>query len=200
MKKHKFDANTPELLTSTEQIEQELHRQKFRAKYMKTLRSTLYALVIVAAVSVLIATFFLPILQIYGNSMEPTFKEGQIVVCVKKGNYEYGDICSFYFNNKILVKRVIACPFDYVDIDEEGNVFVNGTALDEPYFIKKAFGKNSNIEFPYQVPENSYFVMGDNREASVDSRSTEIGCIKKEEFVGKLFFVVWPFSAMKSVG
>ncbi len=185
-------------LADTEQIEQELYREKFRAKYLKTLRSTVYALVFVAAASVLIATLVLPILQIYGNSMDPTLKEGEIVICVKKQSYTYGEICSFYFNNKILVKRIVACPFDYVDIDEEGNVFVNGALIDEPYVDKKSLG-NCDITFPYLVPEGTYFVLGDNREASLDSRSSEIGCIEKDEFVGKLILAVWPLSSMKTI-
>ena len=199
MENKEYDSEVSEYLADTKQIEQELYHEKFRSKYLKTLRSTLYALVIVAAVSVLIATLILPILQIYGNSMEPTFREGQIVICVKKSSYDYGDICSFYYNNRILVKRVIAHQFDYVDIDEDGNVSVNGETLNEPYIKEKAFG-NCDIELPYQVPEGTYFVMGDNREASVDSRSTEVGCVSKDELVGKLIFVVWPLSEMKIIG
>jgi signal peptidase I len=146
---------------------------------------------VVAAVAVLAATLWMPVLQIYGNSMTPTLKEGQIVVSLKGSNLEQGDLVAFYVGNKLLVKRVIAESGEWFDITEEGVVFVNGKELDEPYLQEKAFGE-CDIELPYQVPESRYFLMGDHRTSSVDSRSSVIGCIDKEQIVGKIVFCVWP--------
>lgn len=179
-------------LPTTEQLERELYRVKFNSRYFQILRSTLYALIITAAVSVLVASLLLPVLQIYGESMRPTLNEGDIVVSIKKKEYQTGEIVGLYYSNRVLVKRVIAGEFDTVDIDEEGSVFVNGNKLDEPYLKEPSFGENNDIEYPYQVPEGTYFVMGDNREVSVDSRSSSVGCISTGDIVGKIIFVVWP--------
>ena len=156
------------------------------------LRSTIYTLVTVAAIAVLIAVLFLPVLRIYGSSMNPTLDEGDIVVSLKGSNFKTGDIIAFYYNNKILVKRVIANTGDWVDIDDEGNVYVNNVKLDEPYITDKAFGE-TDIKLPYQVPDKRIFVMGDNRSVSVDSRNTSVGCVADEQIVGKIVFCVWPF-------
>lgn len=181
---------------TTEQLEKELGREKYKSRYRKLLRSTVYALLVVAACSVLIATLFLPVLQIYGNSMYPTLSEGEIVVSIKGGKLHRGDVCAFYYNNHILVKRVIAGPSEWVNIDEDGNVFVNDVQISEPYLTDKSVGE-CDIEFPYQVPENSYFVMGDHRDTSIDSRSSSIGCVTQDEIVGKIVFTVWP---IKKIG
>ncbi len=180
---------------TVQQLELELERERYRTRYAKVLRSTVYALVIVAAVAILISTLFLPVLQIYGNSMEPILVEGDIVVTVKSGTLRSGDIISFHYNNDILVKRVIAQAGEWVDIDEEGNVYVNGELLDEPYLTEKAKGE-CDIVLPYQVPEGRVFVMGDHRSASIDSRSTAIGCVDVKQVVGKLVFRVWPLSSL----
>lgn len=158
-------------------------------------RSTTFMLIVVAAFAVLVAILFLPILRIYGKSMKGTLNSGDIVVSVKSGNFETGDVVAFYYNNNILVKRVIAESGDWVDMDEKGNVYVNGKKLNEPYLSKKAYGK-TNITFPYQVPEDRIFVMGDNREVSIDSRNTSIGAVSDEQIVGRLVFKVWPLSEM----
>ncbi len=181
-------------LPTTEQLERELYRVKFNSRYFQILRSTLYALIITAAVSVLVASLLLPVLQIYGESMRPTLNEGDIVVSIKKKEYQTGEIVGLYYSNRVLVKRVIAGEFDTVEIDEEGSVFVNGNKLDEPYLKEPSFGENNDIEYPYQVPEGTYFVMGDNREVSVDSRSSSVGCISTGDIVGEIVFVVWPLS------
>ena len=181
-------------LPTTEQLERELYRVKFDSRYFQILRSTLYALIITAAVSVLVASLLLPVLQIYGESMRPTLNEGDIVVSIKKKEYQTGEIVGLYYSNRVLVKRVIAGEFDTVEIDEEGSVFVNGNKLDEPYLKEPSFGENNDIEYPYQVPEGTYFVMGDNREVSVDSRSSSVGCISTGDIVGEIVFVVWPLS------
>ena len=173
------------------QLEQELKRETYRRRYNRVLRSTIYTLITVAAVVVLVATLFLPVLRIYGTSMTPTTTDGDIVVSVKGGSFERGDIIAFWFNNKILVKRVIAQAGEWVDIDEAGNVSINGEPLDEPYLTEKALGE-CDIELPYQVPDGRLFVMGDHRSTSSDSRSSAVGCVAEEQIVGKLVFRVWP--------
>lgn len=177
---------------SVEQLAAELKRVKYRSRYRAVLRSTLYMLIVVAAVAVLVATIWMPVLQIYGASMTPTLNEGDIVVSVKGSDFQPGDLVAFYLGNKILVKRCIAGPGQWVDIDEDGNVSVDGKLLEEPYLTEKSLG-GSNIELPYQVPDNRYFCMGDHRSTSVDSRHTEIGCVSEEQIVGKIVFRVFPF-------
>jgi len=155
-------------------------------------------LIVVAAVAALIATLVLPVLQIAGTSMEPTLKDGDIVLLVKTKGLETGDLCAFYYSNKILIKRVIAKPGDYIWIESDGTVFLNGNALDEPYITQKALGE-CDVEFPYQVPENCYFVMGDQRETSIDSRSSVIGCIPEDQLIGKIFCKIWPLSEFEFI-
>ena len=135
----------------------------------------------------------MPVLQIYGNSMVPTLEDGQIVISVKTGNFQSGDIVAFYHGNKLLIKRFIAGSSDWVNIDEDGNVFVNDEKLDEPYLTEKAFG-NTNIELPYQVPDQRFFLMGDNRDVSIDSRNTAVGCVAADQIVGKVVFRIWPLN------
>lgn len=184
-------------LPSTGQIREELGRVRYRARYGKVLRSTIYALIVTAAAA-LIATLVLPVLQIYGTSMTPTLTEGNIVLSVKTKNFDRGDVVSFYYSNRILVKRVIGLPMDMIEIDGDGNVTVNGERLDEPYLTEKALGE-CDLEFPYRVPEASFFVMGDHRSTSIDSRTTTVGCVLQEEIVGKIIFTVWPFKSLGAV-
>lgn len=175
------------------QLKAELQREKEKTRYRSVLHSTIYSLIVVAAVAVLVATIWMPVLQIYGNSMTPTLSEGDIVLSVKGSDFEPGDLVAFYLGNKILVKRCIADTGQWVDIDEEGNVYVDGELLEEPYLTEKALG-DCNIELPYQVPENRIFCMGDHRATSVDSRNTAVGCISEEQIVGKIIFRVWPIT------
>ena len=179
-------------------LEQELAREKYKNRYGMVLRSTIYTLITVAAVAILVATLWMPVLQIYGSSMNETLQDGDIVLSVKDSRMDSGDIVAFYYNNKILVKRVIAQAGDWVNIDADGNVYVNDVLLDEPYISNKALGEY-DIDLPYQVPENRIFVMGDHREVSVDSRTTTVGCVAEEQIVGKLVFRVWPFNEFGSL-
>ena len=171
---------------------------KYKKRYRTVLKSTVYTLITVAAVAVLVATLWLPVLQIYGSSMTPTLQDGEIIFTVKTSDLEQGDIVAFYYNNKILVKRVIASAGDWVDIDEDGTVYVNSKALDEPYLTEKALGE-TNIELPYQVPDGKIFVMGDHRATSVDSRNTAVGCVAQEQIVGKIIFRIWPLDRLGGI-
>ncbi len=174
-------------------LKKEFKKELYKRRFRKLLRSTVNALIVVAAIAALIATLLLPVLQIAGTSMEPTLKDGDIVALVKTDNFETGDLCAFYYSNKILIKRVIATPGDYLWIDPDGTVHLNGEVLDEPYVSKKALGE-CDVDFPYQVPENAYFMMGDHRETSIDSRSSTIGCIAEDQILGKILFKFWPLN------
>ena len=196
MKKGKTIA--PEDRPSVEQLEKVLGGIRYRKRFANALRNTIFTLITVAAVAVLIAVLYLPVLQIYGTSMSPTLVGGDIVLSVKDNVFDTGDVIAFYYNNKILVKRVIAHSGDWVDMSEDGAVYVNNTELYEPYLIDKAYG-DTNIEFPYQVPEDRVFVMGDHRSVSVDSRNTTVGCVAEEQIVGKIVFRVWPISEVGAV-
>ena len=181
---------------SLDQMEAEISRLKYRKRYGSALRGTLYSLAVVAAAAILIATLWMPVLQITGASMDPTLVDGQLVVALKNDEFDAGDITAFYYNNKILIKRVIASAGDWVDIDADGNVYVNGILLEEPYLQEKALGE-CNIELPYQVPDGRVFVMGDDRAVSLDSRTTAVGCVSKEQVLGQVVFRAWP---LKEVG
>lgn len=176
-----------------ELLKKELDRVNYKTKYRSVLKSTIFMLVVVAAIAVLVATTWLPVLQIYGSSMTPTLNEGEVVVSVKGSSFKQGDLIAFYYGNKILVKRCIATPGQWVDIDEDGNVYVDGKRLNEPYVKEKAFG-DCDIKLPYQVPEDRYFCMGDHRETSVDSRNSSVGCISEEQIIGRIFFRIWPLN------
>jgi len=180
------------------QLEAELKRTRYKKRYRSVLKSTVYTLITVAAIAVLVATLWLPVLQIFGSSMTPTLSDGEIVFSVKTTDLKQGDIVAFYYNNRILIKRMIAQQGDWVNVDEEGNVYVNGELLDEPYLTEKALG-DCNIELPYQVPDGRIFVIGDHRATSVDSRNTAVGCVAQEQIVGKIIFRVWPLKAFGKV-
>lgn len=178
-------------LPSAQDIQKELKRERYKMRYRRILKSTVYTLIIVAAVAALITTLVLPVVQIVGTSMEPTLTEGEIVILIKTDHLKRGDLCAFSYSNKILIKRVIGVPGDFVDIDANGNVFINGELIREPYVTEKSRGE-CDIELPYQVPENQYFLMGDRRDTSIDSRSTVIGCVTAEQLIGKIIFRIWP--------
>lgn len=185
-------------IPSEELLTAELKREQHKARYRQTLKSTAFSLLVVAAVAVLIAMLLLPVLRITGTSMTDTLDDGDIVLAVRTADFQTGDVIAFYFNNDILIKRVIALAGDWVDIREDGSVFVNSQPLDEPYVTEAALGE-CNITLPYQVPEGSIFVMGDHRKTSIDSRNTAVGCVKNDMIVGKLFFRVWPFPSIGTV-
>ena len=195
MKEHniKFAA-----IPTTAEVEAERERLAYRSRYARVLRSTIYALLVVAAVAVLLATLFLPVLQVSGDSMNPTLQDRDIIVLVKTDHMKTGDLCGFYWQNKLLLKRIIGLPGDIITLDEDGVVTVNGEVLDEPYVDELALGE-CDIKFPYQVPENRYFVLGDHRATSIDSRSSVIGCVEKSRIVGKVFLRVWPLSSFSLI-
>ena len=195
MKEHniKFAA-----IPTTAEVEAERERLAYRSRYARVLRSTIYALLVVAAVAVLLATLFLPVLQVSGGSMNPTLQDRDIIVLVKTDHMKTGDLCGFYWQNKLLLKRIIGLPGDIITLDEDGVVTVNGEVLDEPYVDELALGE-CDIKFPYQVPENRYFVLGDHRATSIDSRSSVIGCVEKSQIVGKVFLRVWPLSSFSLI-
>ena len=183
-------------LPTKRQVETERKRYRRQKAYNKALGGTIYVLTIVAAVAVLLATLVLPVLQIEGTSMEPTLSNGDIVLLTKTTRFDHGDLCGFNWNNKLLIKRVIGLPGDWIEMDTDGNIYLNGEKLDEPYVQQKDFGE-CDLEFPFQVPQEQYFVVGDMRESSIDSRNTLIGCIPKDQIVGKVFFRVWPFQNIR---
>jgi len=199
MKKKSNEIKLEQDFPQLEALKVELKREQYKKHFKKLLRSTVNALIVVAAIAALIATLVFPVLQIAGTSMEPSLKDGELVLLVKTDNLEAGDLCAFYYSNKILIKRIIACPGDYLWIEEDGTVFVNGNELNEPYISEKALGE-CDVEFPYQVPENAYFMMGDHRETSIDSRSSTIGCIAEDQIVGKILCKFWPLSGFKWLG
>ena len=185
-------------LPAVEQLEIELKRVKYKRRYKSVLKSTVFTLITVSAIAVLIATLWLPVLQIYGSSMTPTLQDGEILFSIKTSEFDPGDVIAFYYNNKILVKRVICGPGDWFNIDEEGFVYVNDQKLEEPYLTERALG-DTNIELPYQVPSDKFFVMGDHRTTSVDSRNTAVGCVAQEQIVGKIIFRIWPLDRLGNI-
>lgn len=185
--------NSPVSLPTMEQVERERRRIKHKEAYLRALSSTVGVLAVVAALAVLISSLLLPVMQISGDSMEPTLKDGEIIVLVKTDRFETGDLCSFSWNNRTLIKRIIGGPGDWIEIDEYGTVFVNQVPLEEPYITEKSLGE-CDIKFPYQVPDNHYFALGDHRATSIDSRSTVIGSVNKDQIIGKVMFRIWPLN------
>lgn len=183
-------------IPTKDQIESERKRYRWQKAYFKALRGTISVLTYMAAVAALVATLLLPVLQIEGTSMEPTLVNGDIVLLTKTTAFDRGDICGFAWNNKILIKRVIGIPGDWIEIDTDGTVYLNGEKLEEPYAEQISFGE-CDLEFPFQVPQEQYFVLGDMRESSIDSRNTLVGCVENSQIIGKIFFRIWPLKDMQ---
>lgn len=185
-------------IPTTAQLDAELKRLRYNSNFIRTFRNTVSSLIVIAAVAVLISTMIMPVLRVTGTSMNPTLNNDEVLVCSKLSEIKKGDIVAFYYNNKVLLKRVIGTSGDIIDITEEGTVSVNGEVLDEPYISEAAFGE-CDIELPYQVPENRIFVMGDHRAVSIDSRSSSVGCIADENIIGKVIMVVYPLKNIRSL-
>lgn len=185
-------------LPTAEQLEQELKRLKYRHSFAFTLRSTVASLIVVAAIAVMISTMIMPVLRVTGTSMTPTLQNDQVIICNKLAECQKGDVVAFYYNNKVLIKRVIGGAGDVIDISGDGVVSVNGEPLDEPYVSELALGE-CDIELPYQVPDNRIFVMGDHRSVSIDSRSTSVGCVAIENVIGKVLFRVYPIDSFGKI-
>ena len=185
-------------IPTTAQFEAELKRLRYRHNFIKSLWSTVSSLIVVAAIAIIISTMILPVLKVTGTSMNPTLNNDEVLLCNKLSDPKRGDIIAFYYNNKVLIKRVIGLPGDVIDISEDGTVYVNGEVLDEPYVNELAFGE-CDIALPYQTPESRYFVCGDNRSISIDSRSTSIGCIAEENIIGIVFLRIYPFGSFGGV-
>lgn len=181
------------------QLESEINNQKYKKKYHVAIKDAIFTLITVAAIAILVATLWLPVLKIYGSSMTPTFKAGDVVLSLKQSKFKAGDIIAFYYENKLLVKRYVAGPGDWVNIDDYGNVYVNGEKLDEPYIEKKSL-QPCDITLPYQVPDGKYFLLGDKRDVSIDSRSSSVGCVSKEQLIGRIVFRIWPFNVFGKIG
>ena len=192
------EAKRPVVIPSFEQVEAERKRLRRRSEYLRALRGTLNVLIVVAAIAILVAMLYLPVLQAVGSSMEPTLHDGDIIVLSITDDFAIGDLCGFYYQNKLLLKRVIGLPGNYIEIDSEGTVYVDGQELDEPYVTEKSLGE-CDIKFPYQVPDGRIFVLGDHRATSIDSRSTVIGSIEKEQIVGRVLFRIWPLNSISTI-
>lgn len=186
-------------LPSLDILQKELHRERYKRRFRRILKSTVNALIVVAAIAALIATLVFPVLQIAGISMEPSLNDGDIVVLMKTDRLKTGDLCAFYYSNKILIKRIIGGPGDYLWINDDGTVYLNGQELIEPYVSEKALGE-CDTQFPYQVPENGYYMLGDHRETSIDSRSSVIGSIAQDQIIGKILFRIWPIKDFQWFG
>lgn len=183
----KIDINT---LTSDE-IRKELNREKYNSKFSNLLKSTVYVLIVIAAIGALLATFLLPVLQLSTDSMSPKYNPGDIVVTIKTKNIKNGDVVAYYHGNKILIGRVIGISSDWIDIDEDGNIYVNGTIVNEDEYVQNKKTFVNDFKYPYQVGSAAYYILNDDRSNTIDSRNLDVGTINENDLIGKILFRVW---------
>ena len=180
---------------SAEQIGALLRRVQRRREIFRSIGNILGVLVVIAAAVTLVFSLWLPALQVQRGSMAPTLNDGEVVVFITTGAVGRGDIVAFHNGNQILVKRVVAVAGDVVDIGGDGAVLLNGARLDEPYVSELSAGERTT-ELPCKVPDNQFFVLGDHRQTSIDSRNADIGTVRQDQIIGKALLRIWPLNAV----
>ena len=193
----KNNANEQKTRPTADQLRQEVQRLRYRRRFRRALWSTISVFCVVAVLAVGFS-LYCPVLWVHGDSMLPVLADGDIVVAIKDTRIIPGEMIAFTSEGKILVKRVVGVPGDEITVCLDGRVLVNGKILEEAYLTEKAYGE-CDIEYPFVVPENSAFVLGDNRSMSVASRSSAVGCIPQEKIIGRIMACVWPFKNIEIV-
>ena len=133
---------------------------------------------------------------VYGTSMAPSLVEGDLVLAIPKSLPVTGDLVSFNNGDRVLIKRAIGCPGDEISVSEDGRVTLNGIELNESYALFTE-GDAGDVSYPLTVPEHFYFVMGDNRANSVDSRYSVLGMVSEQDINGRIFLRLWPMRRLQ---